>query len=148
MQLLKDRFQFLGVLTYFSDSFIWAYNSFDTTNINRIAQNQIYLPEYHSSALFLINDSSAYLYEYDEKSKGIDSLRYVQLQDLTGGYSFYDFISGNRKKVYRYEIPIWINPNIIITKPRKAAFYLRVKFDQGEILKEEILFDECEINYR
>ncbi|MFT5824496.1 MAG: hypothetical protein ACI8ZM_005764 [Crocinitomix sp.] len=137
-----------GDLIYFSDSFIWASNRFDTTNIDRIAQSQIYLPEFYSSALYLMNDSKAYLYDYDQRSEGIDSLHYAQLLDLTDGYSFYGFISGNSKRVYRYKIPIWINPNILNTKPTKAAFYLRVKFDQGEILKEEILFDKCEIIYR
>jgi hypothetical protein len=135
-----------GDLASFSDNFKWTLNRFDTANV--IAPNEIYLPEFHSSALYFMNDSSAYFYEYDERSGGIDSSQYAKVLDLTEGYSFYEFLSGNKKRVYKYEIPIWINPNILNSNPSKAAFYLRVKFDQNEKIKEEIIFDSCRIIYR
>lgn len=137
-----------GDLINFSDNFKWAINPIDTSNIDRISISRISLPKYEASALFIYNDSVAFQYEYDEMSSGLDSLKFAYLEEITKGYHSYAFIAGNSKKNYHYEIPIWINPKILETKPTHASFHLRVIYDQMKISKEEILNDECKIIYR
>lgn len=137
-----------GDIFYLSKDFANSNRRLDTTQLSDIEQKKTYLPQYYNSALYILNDTSAYLYQYDEESNGIDSTDYRLIEKYIEDKGYYYAGGGNSKKKYKYKIPIWINPKILATKPEEAIFYLKVKFDQQSVTKEIVLFDTCKIKYR
>ena len=137
-----------GDVIYLSEDFAYSNIRFDTTQLKDIEQKSTFLPQFSNSALYILNDTSAYLYEYDEESNGIDSTDYEIVQTYIEDKGYYYAGGGNNKRNYKYKIPIWIAPKILSTNPKEAVFYLKVRFDQQSVTKEVVLFDMCKIEYR